>query len=114
MFLKQNRISKKKDFEKIFKKGKGQYGDKLGVKFLKNELKNNRFAVIVSNKVSKKATERNKIKRQIRHILKKQKYKNKTNYDIIIITTPKILNQNYKTIEDSVFFLLKKQELLDD
>lgn len=113
MFLKKNRIIKEKDFEKIFKKGKGKYGKSLGLKYLKNNLTFNRFAVVVSTKVSKKAVVRNKIKRQIRKILKKQKYNKKNNYDIIILTLSPIISKTFLEIEKDVFYLLQSQKLLE-
>ncbi len=113
MFLKLNRIVKQKEFEKIFKKGKGKYSKSLGIKYLKNDFGFNRFAVIVSTKISKKATERNKIKRRIRSILKKQKYQKTPNYDIIILTLPSIKLKTFIEIEKDIIYLLQNQRLLE-
>jgi len=112
MFSKLNRVVKQKEFEKIFKKGKGKYTKNLGIKYLKNDLSLNRFSVVVSTKISKKAIQRNKIKRQIREILKKQEYKKDVNYDIIILTLKPILLKTFTEIEKDIIYLLQNQKLL--
>ena len=112
MFFKLNRIVKEKEFEKIFKKGKGKYTKNLGIKYLKNDLGFNRFAVTIGVKVNKKAVIRNKIKRQIREILKKQDYREGTSHDIIILTLPPINLKTFTEIEKDIIYLLQNQQLL--
>ena len=104
MLPKENRLLKKGDFKKVFRKGKG-YSDafliKKGekkkalpargtffLKILENGLGVNRFGVVVSKKVSKKATIRNKIKRQIREILKVELPKIKKGFDVVFLASP--------------------------
>ena len=67
-----NRLKKQKDFENVFKTGKGFKQSSLYLKVQKNDLKSTRFGFIVSKKFSKKAVERNKIKRILREIIKKE------------------------------------------
>ena len=62
MLSQQNQLKKKKDFEKVFKKGKGFKEDFLVLIFKKNNLNQSRFGFIVSKNFSKKANLRNKIK----------------------------------------------------
>jgi ribonuclease P protein component len=70
MLLKENRLKKKKDFERVFSQGRNLKGDFLFFKTINNKLEDNRIGFIVSKKVSKKAVERNKIKRRLREILR--------------------------------------------
>jgi len=72
MFPKNQRITEKKDFDLIFKKGKALNSPFLTVRILKNNLSMQRFAVLVSKKVSKKAVDRNKIKRILRESVKQK------------------------------------------
>ena len=65
MLKKINRLKKKKDFEKVLRGGKGFKEDFLLFKTIKNNLKTSRFGFIISQKVSKKATVRNKLKRKL-------------------------------------------------
>ncbi len=102
MFKRINRLNKKKDIENVFKNGRASYNKIIGVKTVNNELEQTRFAVIISKKVSKSAVNRNKIKRQIREIIKMQLKRIKTNKDCIIITLPPILEKKYPEIEESI------------
>jgi ribonuclease P protein component len=83
MLPKKHRINKKM-FEEIFKKGKFFSSDYLYIKTLPIPEKHSIFAFVVSSKVAKKATERNKLKRRARHIVKKILPKIKKGLGVII------------------------------
>jgi len=102
MLPKINRLTKDKDFDNVFKNGKSSYDKLIGVKAIKNQLENSRFGILVSTKVSKKAVERNKIKRQIREIVRLQLDAIKPCYDVVIVTLPAILGKSYQEIKRSV------------
>lgn len=98
MLAKQNCLAKEKDFEKTFKLGKSFYSKLFGVKVVANELTNNRYGIIINSKVSKKAVERNKLKRQIRVVLEGLDKHLNHGYDLIIIVLPAALNQEFDVI----------------
>ena len=102
MLSKINRLTKDKDFDNVFKSGKSSYDKLIGVKAEQNQTENSRFGILVSAKVSKKAVERNKIKRQIREVIRLQLEQIKSGYDVVIITLPVILGKDYQEIERSV------------
>ncbi|RLC36377.1 ribonuclease P protein component [Candidatus Falkowbacteria bacterium] len=106
-----NKLTKKKEFEKVYKNGKSSFNQLLGIKTIQSQNKKARFGIIVSTKISKKAVERNKIKRQIRAALEKEQEKIKENIDCVIITRPEIINKNYKEIENSIYKNLKRLNL---
>jgi ribonuclease P protein component len=117
MLKRINRLSKKKDIEKVSKSGKVSYASLFILKFNPNNLTFSRFGLIVSNKVSKKATKRNLIKRRIREILRLALPKIRQGFDIIIIVSPKIINQQgkvlkYSEIQEALLSLLQKAKLL--
>jgi ribonuclease P protein component len=104
MLAKENRLTKKKDFETVFSQGKGiKYGS-LYLKYKKNRLKGCRFGIIVGKNYSKKAVERNKIKRRIREILKEQSAQG---LDIIVVVSPGAEN-DFEKLKGNVEKLLKK------
>ncbi len=70
MLAKDNRLKKKKDFEDVFKKGRGFKEKFLFLKIKKNDLKISRFGFAVGLKVSKKAVVRNQIKRRLREVMR--------------------------------------------
>ncbi len=111
MFKKKYRLTKQKDFDKIFKTGYSSFDKIMGVKVIRNGLKYNRFGVIVGKKISNKAVIRNKIKRRIRETLKI--YNIQKSFDIIIIALPAIKDKNYQDIHISLKKNLKKLNLIN-
>lgn len=110
MLLKKYRLTKKKDFDEVFKKGRSFYNEYLGIKFLKNSLTNPRFGIIINLKVSKLSVERNKIRRRLREIIKKRITEIK-NYDIILLVMPKLKNKKMTEMEKIVDNSFKKLRL---
>ncbi len=60
---KENRLTKKKDLDRVFKKGKTVKGSFLFIRFLENDFKVTRYVFIVSSKICPKAVDRNRLKR---------------------------------------------------
>ena len=111
MFKKNNRLSKNKDFDNVFKLGRGMFLGFLGLKVLKNSLKINRFGVLVGTKVSKKAVDRNKIKRRLREAFRKISDNIISGHDIVITVSPAILNKDYIDIKEALISGLKRLKL---
>jgi ribonuclease P protein component len=112
MLKRKYRLTKNKDFEKIVKKGKSYFSDEIVLKWIENGLPFSRFGIVVSLKVDKKATIRNKIKRRIRDILSKNLEMIKAGYDILILTRSEIKNLNYWQLKEKLENLFKKTKLL--
>ncbi|MFH1745002.1 MAG: ribonuclease P protein component [bacterium] len=110
MISKNNRITKDKEFEKIFKTGRSSYNKTTGMKASSNDLGVSRVGIIVSNKVSKSAVIRNKIKRRIRYVMEK-KIKEIKNKDIVIITFPATVEKSFDEIKQSIEENLEKLRL---
>jgi ribonuclease P protein component len=111
MFKKENRLTKQKDFDNVFKKGRSVFNKILGLKFIANDLNINRFGVIVSNKISKKAVERNKIKRRIREVLQKEDPILKQGYDVVVIALAEVKDKKYQDLEQILKEKLSKLAL---
>jgi len=110
MLTKQLRLVKEKDFKKIFKLGRSSYTKIFRLKILANELGTNRYGIVISTKVSKKAVERNKLKRQLRAVFKTLDKKLIPGFDLVIVVSPIALNQEYKFIQselERIFLVLK-------
>jgi ribonuclease P protein component len=106
-----NRLKKKKDFEKVFKEGKGVKESFLFLKFLPNNLKVSRFGFILSKKISKKTTVRNKIKRRLREIVRLELKKIKPGIDGVFVVSPGLENKNFLEIKTIVKKIFKKTKL---
>lgn len=104
MLKKVNRLTKNKEFENVFKNGASSYNKLLGVKLTKNSLSFNRFGIIISNKISKKAVERNKIRRRIRSIIESELSFFKEGFDCVIVVLPLILAKKQEEIKKALDF----------
>ena len=113
MLPKENRLKKKKDFEKLFKEGRSFKEKFLVLKVNKNNLSNNRFGFIVSKKISKKAVVRNKIKRQLRESVRKEINNHQKGFDVAVITLPGIELKDFGEISQVLECLLKKVKILN-
>jgi len=112
MFKKENRLTKTKEFENVWKKGRSSFDKITGVKIVKNKLNVNRFGVIVSTKVSKKAVERNKIKRRIRETLKELLIEIIGDFDITIVALPLSKEKDKSELEKSIKSNLERLRVL--
>jgi len=111
MLSRSNCLKKKKDFEKVFKQGKGFKEDFLFLKLIANNLKKNRFGVIVSQKISKKAVIRNKIKRRIKSILIQKLPEIKKQLDIVLVALPGLETKNFWEIKEIINNLFEKAKI---
>jgi len=113
MLPKANRLLKKEDFQKAWKSGGSFYTKNLGFKLRKTTNTTLKLGVVVSNKISKLATVRNKIKRQIREAVHSH-LKNITpgGYDLVIIALPDILKKPLKDIKKDVVIALNCFKIL--
>lgn len=96
-------------FKEFFRKARRKENDYFKIYYLKNQYDFCRFGIVVSNEVSSKSVLRNKIKRQLRALLKKWEIENKTikdNFDLIVLVK-KSISQDYQSLKDSLFSLLK-------
>lgn len=108
----KNRLRKKKDFDEVFKRGKGFYEKRISLKLAKNGLKSSRFAFVVSTKVSKSAVKRNRLRRQLQEIIRLNLDKIKPGVDAVIMTRPEAVGSDYNELAKELVMILKKARLL--
>ena len=113
MLPEKNRLRKNNDFKKVLKDGKGFKEDFLILKFKKNRLKELRFGFIVSQKVSKKAVVRNKIKRRFREAVKEKIKRINKRVDIILIALPGAKTKYFQETKITIEKLFKKAGILN-
>lgn len=110
MLEQKNRIKKKKEIEETFKKGQSFKQDFLILKTLKNDLAFSRFCFVVPKKVSKKAVDRNKIKRKIRQAVRLiTNFESNTDNLIIVLSEAK--EKTFQEIEQALRKLFKKAKI---
>lgn len=108
----KNRLKKEKDFSVINHLGRSFFSSYFRFKYLKNNFDFSRFAVVISTKVSKKATVRNRLRRQLSEIIRLNQSKIKPGYDIIISVSTAALGRKYEDLEKNLLALFTKAKLL--
>jgi len=112
MLNKNNSLRKTKEIEAVFKSKKSFYSDFFGVKAIKNNLGLNRIVIIISAKVSKKAVDRNKIKRRIKAVFIEKNKEMRQGFDCIIILNKDISKKSFLEINNLFSYSFKKIGLL--
>jgi ribonuclease P protein component len=112
MLKKRYRLNKNKDFDRVFQQGASAYAAFLGLKVAANNLPESRFAILVSKKIDKKAVARNKLKRQIRNILRADYVQKIKGYDVVIVCLPPIAGKDFNEIKEELGFAFRKLKLV--
>jgi len=107
----KNRLKKKKDFERVFKEGRGAREDFLFLKLVKNNSGFNRIAFIVGKNVSKKASQRNKVKRIISEIVRLRLKNLKPGIDGVFVALPGAEKKDFRQTEKTIDKLLLRSKI---
>lgn len=114
MIVKQNRLTKRKEFGYIYKHGKNSYSKYLKLVYVPTKLNQVRVGFSISKKVGKAHT-RNLIKRRLNAILfdliKEDRLK--TNNYIFVVNLG-IDNLEFNELKDQVLTLLNKENLINE
>jgi ribonuclease P protein component len=116
MLSKINRIRKDSDFRKVFKLSRPVYGEKIMVRIVPSKDRGEtRFGFVLSNKIEKRATRRNSLKRRLRAIVRNQMMFISPSIDVII-TVKQNFNYPYRTkdIENELISVLKKANIYNE
>lgn len=105
------RLKKKKEIDAVLKGGNIFTHKGFILKIRENDLHRSRFAFIVGRKVVRKAFLRNKMKRILREVVRKNIRFFKKDADGVIIVQ-KAGNVSFQTIENAVNDLLRRSRLL--
>lgn len=97
-FTPEERISKKKDFLRLYKTGKRYRGKYFILIYLLNELTFSRVAVVASKKLGN-AVKRNRTKRWLRTLFRRNKGLLEKPFDLIFIPRREIHEAEWKNLE---------------
>jgi ribonuclease P protein component len=103
-----HRLTKKKDFQEVFKNGQSLKNDFLLCKVLKGRTAYSRFGFVVSKKISVSAVVRNKVKRQLRSAVLKNLSTLSSPVDVIVVALPPVKKKTFLDMEDAVTVFFKK------
>jgi len=113
MLPRKYKLKRDNDFKKVFKQGRYSQGSFIRIKFLKNGLKISRFAFVVGLKISKKAVQRNRVRRQLEEVVRLAFDQIKTGFDLVILVEPDIIKKDYQAIEQEMISLLERAKLFN-
>ena len=106
-----HRLTRRRDFARVSAAGKSVYTPALRLRRVVTGRTTSRFAVVVSSRVSKHATKRNRLKRQLRTALRQQLAHVKPGFDVVLSAAPSALGQPYAVLRDDVQALVHKSAL---
>jgi len=125
MLQQENRLRKKRDIEITFEQGRFIGGQLLNLKvwkidplqyprrgYMSDELK---FSFVVGVKIEKKAVGRNRLKRQMREVVRLllKDHKIKTGFFVLVMAKKEMIGKEYCEIEKDMIFILRRSGLLD-
>ncbi len=82
------------------------------LRYKKNNLTNSRFGFVISAKVSKKAVDRNKIRRRASEIIRLNIDNIRSGFDIIFVIKKEACGVEYSELENNILNSLKERNLL--
>lgn len=112
MLPRPHRLAKDEDLKRLFKVGRLVSNGWGTLKIARNRKKVSRFAVIVGTKVSKNATVRNRLKRQVREAIRNVLPKVQKGFDISVLPRATSVGFSLETHERWLNELLKRSRLL--
>lgn len=85
-----HRLRRRVDFDNVYRRGRAVHSVLFKIIYRPNTVGTVRFGIVISNKTIKKATERNRVKRQIRAGLSALAPKILGGWDIVVVCRPQI------------------------
>ena len=107
----QYRLTRDKDFSKVYKLGSGGHSRFFSAKSLKNNLLTSRFGISVSLDVSKKATVRNLLKRRVKAVIFENLPLLRQGYDVVVRVKKEAVGKEFAELKADLEFLFKKINL---
>ncbi len=108
MLAKDIKLSRKDNIREIIETGTEIRSSYFVIKISPSDSDHTKFAVVVSSKISKKAVERNKLRRRIYEIIRLNlnKFSIEPAEKIVILTRSRAISASYKTLENELIKIL--------
>lgn len=102
----QERIRNKKEFLHLYKKGSRYRAKYFNLIYISSDLGFSRMAVVISKKVGN-AVKRNKFKRQMRSLFRRNKDLLESSFDILIIAKKEIIEASWRMLQEDYFAAIR-------
>ena len=113
---KAHRLRDRKDYRTVYDRGIRRYSPHLTLIALKSNSLGDRqtkFGISISKKVSKKAVIRNRIKRQIKGVIRERIKAIAPSWKIVIVVKPKAIECKYEHFLRELEELLKQAKIIN-
>ena len=110
MLQREQRL-KKDEIREIIARGRGSSSSTTSIRFIHRDGLSV-FAFVVSTKVSGSAVMRNKIKRRLRHIIKKYYSNIVSGYCVVIFAQRKAATTLFRELEKDILYLLRSHGIV--
>lgn len=109
MLAKENRLNKAKDYGKVFKRSRPVFSEHMAIRKVTNHSNASRFGFVVSNKISKRATKRNALRRKLRSVIQTNLPMIDKGFDFVILVKKDFpLPYNFDQVREELMYLLSK------
>lgn len=112
MLPKKYRLIKEKDFKRVNSSRQSFFSSLFRLRLVKNDQTDSRFAVVATTRLSKKATQRNRLRRQLTEMIRLNRENIKSGYDVIFMAKSNALGKDYQDLEKDFIYLVKKAKLV--
>lgn len=113
MLPEKNRLRGSLAFDEVKGKGKMYQSDNFGLLVRNREDKDpSRFGIVVSTKISKKAVDRNRVKRQVRKAIRNYLGKIKDGHDAIVLARKGLLSVEPEYLDKEIKKALEESKLI--
>ena len=113
MLKKINRLKKRYQFNYVYKSGEHVSGEHMVLYVASSKTKNIKVGLAVTKKVGH-AVVRNKVRRRLREIIKKQVPNLKQNNNIIVVARDNITEASFEKLSNEFLKLIKKANLFNE
>ena len=113
MLKRINRLKKRYQFNYVYKSGEHFSGEHIVLYVVSSKTKNIKVGLAVTRKIGH-AVVRNRVRRRLREIIKKQVPNLKQNYNIIVVARENVINASFEKLTNEFIKLIKKANLIKD
>ena len=113
MLKRINRLKKRYQFNYVYKSGEHFSGEHMVLYVASSKTKNIKVGLAVTKKVGH-AIVRNKVRRRLREIIKKQVPNLKQNNNIIVVARDNITEASFEKLSNEFLKLIKKANLFNE
>lgn len=107
------RLTQARDFKRVYEEGKSVNGRRLRLKIVQNDLPHSRVAIVVSNAISKRAVERNRIKRLMRSAARELWPSVVVGKDVVLSAQPGAKSATLADLQAEIRWLLERAHAIN-